>query len=182
MKLSTPLLAITATLLILTSNGQGAETAQAPKPDVLVRNPYKLEISAHSGKSKSKTSTSGRLETYEFTLGVTNLDQVKGWRGFTAEFYALGQDRSDHKLFGVVSSKTETFDLPRRGEHKFKSDFFKIKYTSGTGFTLGGYMVLIYDSGGRLVKIKSSRSSFEKNIQKIREAKVSTTGTYAFRM
>lgn len=159
-----------------------AQQTGDPDPSVLVRNPYKLEISAHKGKSKSRTSESGRLETYEFTVGVQNLDPIRGWRGFRCEFYALGQDRSDHNLFGVVSSKSSQFDLPKRGKHEFKSDFFKIKYTSGTGYTLGGYLILIYDVGGRLVKIKSTRSSFEKNIQRIREAKVSTTGTYAFRM
>ena len=173
---------ITAALLPFLAFAETAPVKEAPKPDVLVPNPYKLDISAHKGKSKSRTSERGRLETYEFTIGVANLDAVRGWRGFTAEFYALGQDRSDHNLFGVVSSKTATFDLPRRGKHEFKSDFFKIKYTSGTGSTLGGYLVLIYDKEGRLVKIKSTRTSFEKNIQKIREARVSTTGSQAFRM
>jgi hypothetical protein len=156
---------------------------EKPDPDKLVTpNPYKLEITAHTGKSKSRTSESGRLETYEFTVGVQNLDQIRGWRGFRAEFFALGEDRSDHSMYNVISSQTSSFDLPARGKHTFKSDFFKIKYTSGTGMTLGGYMVLIYDVGDRLVEIKSSKSSFEKNIKKIREAKVSTTSTYSFRL
>ena len=161
-----------------------AQTTANPtrRPTRSTRPAPNVEINVHKGKTKSKTSTTGRQETYEFTVTIKNLDGIHGHREMKAELFAIGENRSDHSMYNVIATKTSSFDLARGAEHAFKSDFFYVKYYSGSGMTLGGYLVLVYDRNGTLVKSKATKSSFEKGIKTIRAAEISKSSSKSFRL
>ena len=161
-----------------------AQTTENParRPTRSNRPSPNVEINVHKGKTKSKTSPTGRQEPYEFTVTIKNLDGIHGHREMKAELFAIGANRSEQSMYNVITTKTSTFDLARGTAHSFKSDFFYVKYYSGSGMTLGGYMVLVYDRNGTLVKSKATKASFEKGIKTIRAAEISKSSSKSFRL
>lgn len=162
---------------------QAQDISQQPSRPVASNRPApNVEINVHKGKAKNKTSATGRQETYEFTVTIKNLDGINGHRGMKTELYAIGENRADHSMYNVISTKNSTFDLARGASHDFKSDFFYVKYYENSGMTLGGYLVLVYDKEGSLVKTKATKSSFDSGIEEIKAADVSKSSSKAFRL
>lgn len=159
-----------------------AGAAPLPAPAVTNGAPARLEINVHKGINKNKASSVSTQESYQFTVKVRNNEPKKAFTGLTAELFVLGVDKSDETMFNLISRTTEVFDLGIRAEHAFESKLFYVKYTTNSGSELGGYLVVITDAEGRVVAMKSTRSSLEKNLERIRGAPVSTSKKKAFRL
>jgi hypothetical protein len=170
-------------LLPLLAHAQVAKPAPpAGPPAVTNAAPARLDITVHKGLSKKKTSTTSTQESYQFTVRVKNEEPSRKFENLSAELYVLSEDRADATMFNLIHRAEDSFALPVRGEHEFQSGLFYVKYTAQSGSELAGYIVVITDDTDRVVAVKSTRTLFEANLDKLRTTTVSTSKRKAFRL
>lgn len=178
----TPLLVLVA--LLLSAPRLHAQQAKPPAAPPAVTNaaPARLDITVHKGLSKKKTSTTSTQESYQFTVRVKNEEPSRRFDNLSAELFVLSEDRADATMFNLIHRAEDSFALPVRGEHEFQSGLFYVKYTAQSGSELAGYIVVITDDADRVVAVKSTRTLFEANLDKLRTTAVSTSKRKAFRL
>lgn len=154
-----------------------AETPDPPPPP-----PVRLDLVIQKGKTKKKTSSSGRQETYQFELTVKNLEPARELKDAVINLYVLGQDVLDRNLYNLVYHNMGVITVPPLKEAEFECDSFYLKYTDSSGTEFGGYVITVEDALGNLQLIKSTNVKFEKQLDTIREKRVSKTKTYSFRL
>ncbi|MFO1491081.1 MAG: hypothetical protein U1F77_11105 [Kiritimatiellia bacterium] len=158
-----------------------AAPAPAEKPGPKTP-PPKIDIQVKKGKDRSKASSQSTLETFEFEVVVRSLTPGVKMENAGIQLYVLGVSNANENLYNVINVQQEQFELTPK-EHTLVTPLLKLKYTSsGGGMKLGGYLVVVTDPDGNVLGTKATRASFEKNIDTIRGAKVSTTSKASFRM
>ena len=142
----------------------------------------KVDIQVKKGKDRSKASSQSTLETFEFEVAVKSLTPGVKLENAEIQLYVLGVSNANENLYNVINVQQEQFELTPK-THTIVTPLLKLKYTSsGGGMKLGGYLVVVTDPDGNVLGTKATRASFEKNIELIRGAKVSTTSKASFRM
>ncbi len=151
--------------------------AKAP-PKVLP----KVDIQVKKGKDRSKASSQSTLETFEFEVDVRCITPGIKIENAEVQLYVLGVSNANENLYNVINVQQEQFELSAKA-HTIKTPLLQVKYTSsGGGMKLGGYLAVVTDPDGNLLGTKATRASFEKNMDLIRGAKVSTSSKASFRM
>ena len=142
----------------------------------------KIDIQVKKGKDRSKASSQSTLETFEFEVDVKCLTPGVKMENAEVQLYVLGVSNANENLYNVINVQQEQFELSAK-THTIKTPLLQVKYTSsGGGMKLGGYLAVVTDPDGKVLGTKATRASFEKNIELIRGAKVSTTSKASFRM
>ena len=142
----------------------------------------KVDIQVKKGKDRSKASSQSTLETFEFVVGVRSLTPGVKLENAEVQLYVLGVSNANENMYNVINVQQEQFELTPK-VHTITTPLLQVKYTSsGGGMKLGGYLVVVTDPDGKVLGTKATRASFEKNIELIRGAKVSTTSKASFRM
>ena len=144
--------------------------------------PPKVDIQVKKGKDRSKASSQSTLETFEFEVDVRCITPGVKLENAEIQLYVLGVSNANENLYNVINVQQEQFELSAK-THTIKTPLLQVKYTSsGGGMKLGGYLAVVTDPEGNVLGTKATRASFEKNIELIRGAKVSTTSKASFRM
>lgn len=179
-----PLLSVFLGTTIAAQEGAapGGEAPRAPEIEAPPPPPARLDMVVKKGRTKKKTSSTGRQETYQFTLVVKNLEPVRELKDAEVNLYVLGQDVLDRNLYNLVFTHTAIVDLPPLKEAEIETDTFYLKYTGASGTEFGGYIVTVDDAEGNRQLVKTTNAKFEKQLDEIREQKVSKTKTYSFRI
>lgn len=142
----------------------------------------KVDIQVKKGKDRSKASSQSTLVTFEFEVDVKCLTPGIKMENAEVQLYVLGVSNANENLYNVINVQQEQFELSAKA-HTIKTPLLQVKYTSsGGGMKLGGYLAVVTDPDGNVLGTKATRASFEKNIDLIRGAKVSTTSKASFRM
>ena len=142
----------------------------------------KIDIQVKKGKDRSKASSQSTLETFEFEVVVKSITPGVKMENAEVQLYVLGVSNANENLYNVINVQQEQFELSAK-PHTIKTPLLQVKYTSsGGGMKLGGYLAVVTDPDGNVIGTKATRASFEKNIELIRGAKVSTTSKASFRM
>ena len=158
-----------------------ANAAPAEKPGPKTPLP-KIDIQVKKGKDRSKASSQSTLETFEFEVMVKSLTPGAKLENAEIQLYVLGVSNANENMYNVINVQQEQFDLTPAA-HTIVTPLLQVKYTSsGGGMKLGGYLVVISDADGNVIGTKATRASFEKNLETIRGAKVSTSSKSSFRM
>ena len=142
----------------------------------------KIDIQVKKGKDRSKASSQSTLETFEFEVVVKSITPGVKMENAEVQLYVLGVSNANENLYNVINVQQEQFELSAK-PHTINTPLLQVKYTSsGGGMKLGGYLAVVTDPDGNVIGTKATRASFEKNIELIRGAKVSTTSKASFRM
>jgi hypothetical protein len=174
---------LAVSLLLLPPAFRAQEPAPAPEEAPAKAAPRaRIDIQVHKGLNKNRTSSVSTQESYQFTVKLRNAEPARDFKGISAELYVLSVDKADESMFNLIARTAEAFDLAPRAEHEFQSGLFYVKYTTRSGSELGGYIVVVTDAEGQILAVKSSRASFEKHLDTIRSAPLSTSKRKAFRL
>ena len=154
----------------------------APAGKTPPKAPPKIDIQVKKGKDRSKASSQSTLETFEFEVMVKSLTPGAKLENAEIQLYVLGVSNANENMYNVINVQQEQFDLTPAA-HTIVTPLLQVKYTSsGGGMKLGGYLVVVTDADGNVLGTKATRASFEKNLETIRGAKVSTSSKSSFRM
>lgn len=90
--------------------------------------------------------------------------------------YVLGVSLANKRDFILLDKVTTTFDLVPRGVQVFKTKPVTLKSSKGRGGDKGqkysGYLVVVKDDKGELVKSRASKTSFMKKVEMLDAAKI----------
>lgn len=160
---------------VVTPKEETAQTqpsAPAPKIDIVVK----------KGKDRSKTSSASTLETFEFAVQVKALAYETKVEGAIVELYILSVSNANPNMFNVIHASQEKFDLSST-PYSISTPLLQVKYSkTGGGAKLGGYLVIVTDAEGNLLDTKATRTSFVREMERIRTAPVSTSTKKSLRL
>ena len=116
-----------------------------------------------------------RVVRFEPEVVLASGEVYKTYTGIKGSIVVLGRQIMDDKLYAVLSKQDFTLKLPPGGKARWVGGGFECRYDPDYGgFEYGGYLVVLYDRSGKIVMVKSSKTTWERSPERILKAKART--------
>lgn len=114
-------------------------------------------------------------ESFKIEAKIKSKEFKRTFKNCTAQVYVLGRDANDSKSYTLVATKQEKFDLNPGKITVVQTDAVTLtsikdgKKESGKEY--GGYLVVIRDADGDVIKTKATKSSVLRKLDLLSKAK-----------
>ncbi len=143
--------------------------------------PPKIDIEVNIKKENKQTSSDGygysrRKEKIKGKVTLLKKNKAPSNRKFTAHLYVFAEDIRDDELWILDKAKHE-FSFEHQKTVEFSGNQRSVSYSDSSysnkyGDQYKGYLVFIEDDNGKIICIKGSPSNLEKNVGRIKKAKI----------
>jgi hypothetical protein len=161
-----------------------AQHLRPPQLDIVVKRNKTASSKTESRTEKPRDqegqgrvkSTKRTTESFQIEATIKSKEVKRTFKEYTADVYVLGVSLANKRDFILLDKVTTTFDLVPRGVQVFKTKPVTLKSSKGRGGDKGqkysGYLVVVKDDKGELVKSRASKTSFMKKVEMLDAAKI----------
>ena len=155
--------AIAALLSAAIASGPAA-SAQQPAPTTPFASGVQISVVA-AKPARSESGWEDKIQKIVLTVKFANTDTRTTYEGYTATISALGQCASETKVKKVLMQDEVTLSLPPRKTQEqvcpeVTTSFDKVGYKHGYAYY--GWIIVVKDPQGKIVRVKSSAAPLEK--------------------
>lgn len=156
--------------------GTGSTPAGIPS----IRQPAQIDIVVKKGLKRgySGTDYDNKRDVMSFTVQIKSKEFRTDYKTLKATLYVYGRNTST-QLFQLLLKESSELDLPRGGSHEFDGGTLSLEYddnySAQFGVKYAGYVLVIRDEQGAVVKAKSTNQSFVNNVDKLDEIGVGSS-------
>ena len=110
---------------------------------------------------------------YKPKISFYNEELEETFTGVNGTLVLIGEHVLDSSVMGVLYSQKFKIDVPPKEKIEWKGKPFMSRYDPDYGgFKYEGYLLVVRDQDGKVVQIKSSKSTWKDNFRKILKAKL----------
>lgn len=157
------------------STTSATEPPRTAPPVPVSTRPYLMDVRVSSGKSDRLSQAEyffdDRLLRLRFSVDITSRETTRELAGAKGTLIVLGKSVVDTRLYGVLGREEFSFDLSLRNPFHFDGKMITTEYDDkGTGSKYGyrylGYVLVLQDASGAIIRADASPESHSKFAQK----------------
>lgn len=163
-------------LLLAVLNAAAAPVDEDKSP-IDARN-FDMEVLVSKQRKMSGTDYDNKMQNLDVTLKVTNRTARETFSALRAKVYLIGESASKDKHYRLLHVHEESFDLGAREDKKIAAGALRLEYDDNEaarfGYKYEGYVVVLRDSDGKLIAVKSPKSLFSANLEELAKMRKGT--------
>ncbi|PXA03031.1 hypothetical protein DDZ13_14015 [Coraliomargarita sinensis] len=116
-----------------------------------------------------------RVVRFEPEVVLTSDEVYKTYTDIKGTAVVVGREIMSGRLYAILSKQDFTIKVPPGEKARWVGKNFACRYDPDYGgFEYGGYLVVLRDRSGKIVKVKSSKTAWERSPELILKAKART--------
>ena len=156
------------------SPGTGSVDAAA----TAIRQPAQIDVVVKKGLKRgfSGTDYDNQRDVLSFSVSVKNKEFQKEYTNLTAALYVYGRSTTTAYYQLLLKHTSKAFDLPKGKSYEFEGGTISLdydeNYTAKFGVKYAGYVLVVRDESGNVLKAKAMNQSFVTKLEKLDQIQV----------
>jgi hypothetical protein len=158
---------LAALLLLATTVSLRAADDEMEKSPIYERN-LTAEVTFSRDSKKINPAFDTRIQTIAPTIKITNKVVKESYEGLQTELFVIGESVTREKFYVLLINHRAAFDLGPKEAKEIPAGFARMYYDRENTYRYGVkydcYVLILRDKDGKLVTIKSTKSSFSSRL------------------